>query len=142
MTNEQPKRSYYIRNRWMTPDGTILESKHVHDYQGHTDAITGEYYMTDGLWYYIRTTINETPARNLCVTSESPWEEQRSNFSWKSYGKNLEYPEGKNIFLKDMTDEHIDAVIRTQRHIQGTPVEELFLKEQEYRKANGIEIKE
>lgn len=30
-----------------TPDGTILESKHVHDYQSYLDA-NGETYLLDG----------------------------------------------------------------------------------------------
>jgi hypothetical protein len=36
-----------VANRIRTPDGTILESKHRHDYVTYTDA-NGKQYMVDG----------------------------------------------------------------------------------------------
>ena len=37
-----------------TPDGTILESKHRHDYVTHLDA-NGKEYMLDGGLAYVRS---------------------------------------------------------------------------------------
>ena len=39
--------SVILSNRLKTPDGTILESLHRHDYVTHTDA-NGKEYMLDG----------------------------------------------------------------------------------------------
>jgi hypothetical protein len=42
-----------LSNRMRTPDGTILESKHRHDYVTHLDA-NGNEYMLDGGLAYVR----------------------------------------------------------------------------------------
>ena len=42
-----------LRSRMRTPDGTILESKHRHDYVTHLDA-NGNEYMLDGGLDYVR----------------------------------------------------------------------------------------
>lgn len=43
-----------LSNRMRTPDGTILESKHRHDYVTHLDA-NGNEYMLDGGLSYVRS---------------------------------------------------------------------------------------
>ena len=42
-----------IYNAIRTPDGTILESRSVHDFVGHTDA-NGKYYAADGGLEYLK----------------------------------------------------------------------------------------
>ena len=47
-----------IQNKWQTPDGTILISKHRHDYVEYTDK-NGDYYMIDGGNDYVRKSVNK-----------------------------------------------------------------------------------
>lgn len=119
-----------IRNAIMTPDGTYLRSYHRHDYKEHKDALTGEIYIVDGGYDYLRRSINTTPAVSLDVYLSDPFEMIREAFVWKSYGKNYEHlPDGIYIKLCDMTTEHIRAILETQTQIKGTYVEMLFKKE-------------
>lgn len=129
---------YAIRNAIKTPDGTILDCKTNHDYQSHTDAVTGEFYMTDGLGYYIRRSINKVPAEDLSVTSEDSFDLQRLYFLW-GVRKDASV---KRVPLKFLSDQHISAILETQRHIKGTYVEDLFKKEQAYRAMHEINVED
>lgn len=130
-----------IYNAVKCPDGTILESHHRHDYKCHRDIVTNETIFIDGGHDYLRRSINKVPATELSIDTSYPFEEQRKYFSWGSYGKNGN--EAKHyIKLKDVTDNHIKAIMTTQLHIRGTFVETLFKNEVEYRKINNIEVNE
>ena len=124
-----------IRNAIITPDGTYLRSYHRHDYRSHLDEITGETYVVDGGNEYLRRSVNKVPAEEVVAYLDDSFETKvRYAFVWKSYGKNGEHlPDGIYIALCDMTDEHIENILRTQYHIEGTYVEELFKKELDYR---------
>lgn len=124
-----------IRNAILTPDGTYLHSYNRHDYKTHTDQVSKELYMVDGGNDYLRRSVNNKPAQDLTVTTTDPFVLQRQAFSWGSYGKNGDQPL-HYIFLCDMTDAHIRAILETQEQIKGTYVEDLFLQELKYRKDN------
>lgn len=66
---------------------------------------------------------------------------RRETLSWGSYGKDGNQPR-KEIFIKDLSDLHICAILETQQHIKGTPTEWLLKIEQSYRKEKGIEVRE
>lgn len=124
--------SIILRNAIITPDGTYLRSYDRHDYKQHLDTISGEIYIVDGGNDYIRRSINEVEAEDLTVTLDDPFEKQRMAFVWGSYGKMGDQPK-HYIHLCDMTTEHIRNILRTQTQIQGTYVEDLFVKELAYR---------
>lgn len=128
-----------IRNAILTPDGTYLRSFHVHDYKEHFDTVSKETYIVDGGNQYLRRSVNVWVAEDLSITMQDKFSLIRCAFVWKSYGKDMEYlPDGIYIALCDMTTEHIEAILRTQVHIRGIYVEELFLAELQYRKCGMI----
>lgn len=121
---------HLIANRWQTPDGTILQSKHRRDCVTYKDTNTGEFCLVDGGITYIRTAGS---LKDLCITTEHPHEDQRKFFSWGSMGKEGDQPL-KYVPLCEMTAEHIEAIMETQTHVPEY-LRELFRNELEYRKA-------
>lgn len=98
-----------IRNRIRTPDGTVLESRHRHDYVSYTDA-NGETYMVDGGTSYLRRSINNEPYEDLTVTLADAHDVVRENLLWGSYGKDGDQPL-KLVCLADMDTDHIQACL-------------------------------
>lgn len=123
-----------IANKWQCPDGTILHSKTGWDFVDHTDA-SGEYFAVDGGNNYIRIIGDITKLKSLCVYEDDKHGIIRENFTWKSFGKDGKQP-GHFILLKDITDEHLSAIIDTQGHIVGTYVEKILKDEVTYRESN------
>jgi hypothetical protein len=121
-----------LRNAICTPDCTVLESKHRHDYRTHRDEVSGQTYMVDGGLDYLKRSVNSVPADDWSVTSKDDFEVVREVFTWGSYGKDGKQPRTE-VKLKDMTIEHIQAILRTQQHIKGSVVEQLFKQELLYR---------
>lgn len=97
-----------IRNAIRTPDGTVLESIHRHDYKTHTDA-NGKTYMVDGGLDYIRRACHGDEV-NLCLNDDQPHEVQRDVLTWGTHGKDGDQPY-KRIKIADMETEHIEAVL-------------------------------
>ena len=121
-----------IYSAWRTPDGTILHSRHRHDYQEHFDAVSKEWYILDGGNDYIRCSVNQVPAEDLTLYSDDPHDKIREVFIWKSYGKNFSQPEGVYTLLKDLTDDHIIAICETQTHLPEY-ILEMFENEIQFR---------
>lgn len=120
---------YIIYNALITPDGTLLESRNRHDYRIYRDA-NGKEYMLDGGKDYVRSSANGDEVY-LTVYSTSPHEEVRKYFEWGTFGKN-----GVGPFqlkkLKDLTTNHINAILDTQKHIAGS-TREILERELNYR---------
>lgn len=100
-------------NAVRTPDGTILHSKHRHDYVSHTDIDTGKTYAVDGGTTCPRYIGEIEDCENLCLISDDPHEEIREMFCWKTYGE-FGNEQGIWVYLKDMSDQHIKNIIKTQ----------------------------
>lgn len=98
-----------ISNALRTPDGTILRSRHRHDYVTHTDA-NGKTYMLDGGLSYVRCSANGDE-EHLTVTLEDPHELVREECVWGSYGPKGDQPLTYKK-LCDMSDAHIEAVLK------------------------------
>lgn len=141
-TDKTKERKVVVANRWRTPDGTILESLHQHDYVSHTDKITGEYYFVDGGISYVRTSINKVPMTNCCVYSTDPIAGVRKYFKRGTFDANK-----KRIWvlLKNLSDKHIQNILRDLIS-QGTditdPVPVQYVRELAYRFENNDHVEE
>ena len=123
-----------VCNRIRTPDGTILQSYNRHDCKVHKDAVTGETYMIDGGLDYHRSYVNEVRATPLMVYADDKHEDIREGFCWGTRGIGGRDPV-KYVPLKDLTTDHIRAILETQYQITDW-LRRMFQNELEYR--NGI----
>jgi hypothetical protein len=98
-----------IRNALRTPDGTIIQSRHRHDYVTHKDE-NGKEYMVDGGLDYVRSSCNGDEEW-MIVTLAEPHEEVREACEWGTYGINGDQPLSY-IKLCDMDTDHIGAVLK------------------------------
>jgi len=96
-----------MRNAIRTPDGTILESWHVHQYVTHVDAIDGLEYMVDGGLEYIR---RSSHGEDLSVHYSDGHQAVREAFKWGTYGKSGR-KSLKRVLIKDMDTEHLQALL-------------------------------
>lgn len=123
--------SHTIASFCITPDGTVLQAYHRHDYKTYTDK-NGEEYMIDGGCDYVRHSINKEPAEYFTVTTDDTHKMKRQWFHWGTYGKNGDQPL-KWKPLQELDKEHIEAILETQHHIPKY-LRELFQDELDYRK--------
>lgn len=114
-----------------TPDGTVLRSRHRHDYRVHQDS-NGEEYMLDGGLDYIRCSVNKEVATITTIYEEDAISLIREHWDWGSYGPNGDQPL-HYIKLKDIEEGHMEAISKncTKRWCS------LFDRELEYRR--GLE---
>ena len=120
-----------VANRIRTPDGTILESMHRHDYVTYLDA-NGKKYMVDGGLDYLRRNVHDdAPYQELSVYDDDPHELIREVFRWGTRGKDGKQPL-TYVPLKDLTKDHIEAILDTQSHIRDY-IRKIFLDELSFR---------
>lgn len=120
-----------VSNRIRTPDGTILESMHRHDYRTYVD-VNGKEYMVDGGLDYLRRNVHDdAPYQELSVYSDAPHDVISETFKWGTRGKDGKQPL-KYVVLKDLTTEHIEAILNTQSHIADY-IRKIFLNELSFR---------
>jgi hypothetical protein len=125
-----------VKQAIQTPDGTILESNHRHDYVTYEDKVSGEIYMIDGGIDYCRRSVNHVPAIDVSVYLEDGIEAVRENVTWGTRGKNGDEPM-RRIKLCDMDMGHIEACLATQKNMHPT-IREAFIMELQYRGEHEI----
>ena len=114
-----------ILNRIRTPDNTILESKHRHDFKLHKDK-NNEIYINDGGTEYLKRSINIEPYTDLSLYSDDPFSIIRENITWGSRGKNGD-EELKYKPISNMSTKHIKAIL--SNCILADYMKEIFEKE-------------
>jgi len=118
-------------NRIRTPDGTILESMHRHDYVTYTDA-NGKEYMVDGGLDYLRRNIHEdAPYEELSLYSDAYHQLIRQAFKWVTRGIDGKQPLTW-LVLQDMATDHIEAILETQTQLRDH-IRQVFINELNYR---------
>ena len=119
-----------IKNSIRTPDGTVITSRHRHDYQSHKDTKSNEIYICDGGTSYIKRSVNKEPYEDLSLYSDDPFEKLREGIEWGSRGKNGDEPlQYKSI--STMSTLHINAIL-SQYKLENY-LKELFEKEISFR---------
>jgi len=102
--------STLVYNAIRTPDGTVLESKHRHDYVTYQDKNGKEYMVDGGLEYTRRNVHADAPYEELSVYTTDGHDRVREAVKWGTYGINGDQPL-THILLKDMKTEHIEACL-------------------------------
>jgi hypothetical protein len=128
-----------LYNAIETPDGTVLVSKHRHDYVSYTDK-NGYTYVVDGGRDYLKRSMapGAPPYKDLTVYDDGKFETRRKYIYWGSrYDKdgNL-LPQAVWKPIMELSIEHIEAIIDTQTQITGI-VKDTFVKEFRWRKRNN-----
>ena len=106
--------SNVIYSAMRTPDGTVIESRHRHDYVTHKDA-NGKTYMLDGGLDYVRASMNGDE-EFITVALEDGHDKVREYLTWGTRGPNGDQPL-RHVKLKDMDTDHIEACLETQFHM-------------------------
>ena len=123
-TVRQADRALILVNSIITPDGTRLYSHSRHDYKSYLDQ-NGKYYAVDGGREYLKRNYDELDYTEASLFYGDPHREVREHFLWFS-------ADGRKTLLKDLTAEHLDAIIKTQFHLKAY-IHEQFLNEKQWR---------
>ena len=117
----------------VTPDGTLLVSRHRHDYKQHKDK-NGETYFLDGGTDYIRTSVNKEEAKSIHIFDNDPHEIIREYLERGGRGKGGKQ-ELKYVLLKDIDDDWLEAIIAYEKkHRPNNPYLKHYVNEQNYRR--------
>ena len=120
-----------LSNRMRTPDGTILESRHRHDYVTHLDK-NGKEYMLDGGLDYVRSSANGDEYL-LTIYTDFPHELIRLHAKWGTRGKNGDEPL-EYVAISDLDPYHLRAILDTQQKTMRPAMYKVMQDEEEYRK--------
>lgn len=127
-----------IHNSIRTPDGTVLVSRNVHDYVTHVDKNGYEYMVDGGSNYLRRNLVEEAPYEELSLYIGDPHEQLREAVTWGTYGKTGTEP-FKLKLLKDLTNDHVNAILKTQVQL-SEEIRQMFRDELEFRRKTNTVI--
>lgn len=133
-----------IINQIRTPDGTVLISRHRHDYVTYTDK-NGLEYMVDGGTDYLRRNVHkEAPYTEISIFEgdDVDFEYFRTVFCRGGRGKDGTEPL-KWVPLAEMSNSWVEAVISYEEELRpNNPYLKFFRQEVVYRDENKIYIKD
>lgn len=130
---------HLICSRIKTPDGTILTSRHRHDFVQHYDVLADDTYFIDGGGDYFRTTVNKIPSSNVSIYSTSPFELIRENMYRGTFDK-----DGDRIWkpISKCSNEHLKNILtyNEEHGVSDVYYTWVIERELEYREDNKIII--
>ena len=122
-----------------TPDGTLLKSNSRHDFNSHTDKLTGKFYAVDGGNDYQKITGDIKDLTSYIIRSNDPISVIRSI---TGRGGTTDGP-FRACLLKNMSDEWLDNSIDYVKKVDDENSDmyvDIYQREVEYRKNNSISI--
>lgn len=124
-----------LRNAIQTPDGTVLVSRHRHDYVEHVDK-NGHTYMVDGgLSYLRRNVVKDAPYTELSVYDDGTHETRRATLEWgRNYNKEgKELSKTEYVLIKEMDSDHINKILNRNDLLISALYREVLENELKYR---------
>ena len=135
LKEDSPKEKRILKNSIRTPDGTILESIHRHDFVSYKDK-NGQYYAVDGGREYLKRSFDIHDFEELSVYDDETHENRRNNLRWGvNYDKDMNrLPEGTDWkLIKELNSEHIQAILAGGYAKNNKFYEDVFKEELKYR---------
>lgn len=121
-----------ILNSIKTPDGTILISRHRHDFVSHTDKVTGKEIFLDGGNDYQR--IGGEGWTDLSIYSDAPFEVIRENYCRGGRGKDGKQPLTWVALSKMNTSWVLNCISYNEKRGMGSSfANEMYKQELAYR---------
>jgi hypothetical protein len=132
-----------VVNMIQTPDGTMLQSHHRHDFKTYIDQNGSEYMVDGGLEYLRRNDIPEAPYIERSLYSDDSYELIRKYHSRGGRGKDGKQPLTW-VPLCEMSDDWLKNCIEynLERNLEDAISTILYQKELDYRKNNYLYIPE
>ena len=126
-----------LHNSIKCPDGTILVSKHGHDFVQHEQE-DGRVYFVDGGLSYQRLGFADTEYIDLSVYSDAPHEDIRNCFTWtKSFDGDMNpLTKPEQVLLKDITESHLEALVKWTETGYPDYINDVFKNETKWRAIN------
>jgi hypothetical protein len=131
-----------IYNAIQTPDGTVLVSRHRHDFVQYTDK-NKQYYAVDGGNDYQRILFDKMDFKDLSIWSDDSFEKIRENYCRGGRGK-----DGKQpliwVPLSKMSNSWLEACIDYNNTwgMKDSFANEMYNAELIYREFEGIVIED
>jgi len=128
-----------LYNAIQTPDGTILVSRHRHDFVSYKDK-NNNYYAVDGGHDYTRRLFDISDYKELSVYDDGKHETRRKYLVWgNNYDENLtKLKETKWIPIEELTYSHIENIL-TGNYATGF-IEQVLMDELNYRDGKNKNI--
>lgn len=125
-------------NSIRTPDGTVLESNHVHDYVSHKDK-NGNTYAIDGGKEYLKRVYDVRDFEELSKDDVGDHLERRKYLKWgNNYDENMNrLPETNWLAIENMNTGHIQTILNGN-YTNNPLYLETFKNELVYRKENNL----
>jgi hypothetical protein len=129
-----------IYNAIQTPDGTILESNHRHDYMAYVDTIDGKEYMVDGGLDYLRRNSGNYIELSLYHDSDFTLVREKMKRFNVFTQKYVPLCEMSDEWITNIIDMFLNASDRILDHVNWYVL--LLIQEKQYRIENEIAITE